>query len=101
MRLGVPGCPARQSPGIEECRRPHSDQGIQTQQCRGGAPDGAVRPLALGLDPEMSAALGEGDFDLLAADEIGQDHRRIELSVGAEEGLRLVLAGRIAHQDPA
>src|SRR4051812_24705278 len=50
---------------------------------------------------KVSTALGESDLDLPTPDEVGQDQHRIEFGIGAEEGLRLALAGGIAHQDPA
>src|SRR5215472_18165906 len=66
----------------------------------GGAQNCFVRPLALGLDAEMSADFFKGDLDLPATDEPGEDVARISVEVGRQEGLRVEFAGRIADQEP-
>ncbi len=49
--------------------RPERDEGEQAEQGRGGAGDGLIGPLALGLDAEVATDLGEGDLGAPAANE--------------------------------
>jgi hypothetical protein len=60
-----------------------------------------VGALPLGFDAEMGAGFGEGDLDLLAAHEQGDDLGGVEFGVGAEEGLRVAPSVRIAHKHPS
>jgi hypothetical protein len=71
------------------------------EQCRRGAQDGQVRPLPLGLDAEMPADFLERRLGAPTRNETGRDVRRLIGEVGAEEGLRLALAGGITDQHPA
>ncbi len=50
--------------------------------------DGLVAPLPLRLDAEMSASLLEGDLDLPAPHEPGNNLRRLPREVSAEQDLR-------------
>ena len=69
--------------------RPESDDGEQAEQDRCGAQDRLIRPLALGFDAEMGAGFLEGDFDLPAADEPGEDIARTGVKIGCQKGLTL------------
>src|SRR4051794_35072276 len=80
---------------------PERDEGEQAEQGGGGAGDGLIGPLALGLDAEVAADLGEGDLHAPAANEPAQDVERIGCEIGAQEGLRAELILAIAHQHVA
>jgi hypothetical protein len=80
---------------------PQRDEGEQSEQGRGGAGDGEIRPLALGLDAEMFAGLLEGGRHGPAVDIPSEDVLRLGVKVGAQEGLRLAGAGGVAHQNPS
>src|SRR5215472_4427982 len=80
---------------------PQRDVGEQGEESRGGAPDGVVGPLTLGLDAEMSADLLKGDLDLPAADEPGKNVVGMRIEVGGQERLRGEFAARIADEKPA
>ena len=67
---------------------PERDKGEQAEQGRRGAGDGLVGPLALGLNAEVAADLGERDLDAPATNEPAQDVERLGLEIGAQEGLR-------------
>ena len=75
---------------------PEDDEGEQTEQRRSGPKDCLVGPLALGFDAEMGTGLLEGDFDLPATDEPGEDIARTGIEIGCQECLRIELAGWIA-----
>src|SRR4051794_10601919 len=77
---------------------PERDEGEQAEQGGGGARDGLIGPLALGLDAEVTTDLGEGDLHAPAADEPAQDIERIGGEIGAQEGLRAELILAVAHQ---
>src|SRR5215469_8071621 len=62
-RFGIPGCLAnRQRLPLEQLMSKDRDQREESKQCRCGAQDGQVRPLALGLHAQMSAYFMKGDF---------------------------------------
>ena len=84
-----------------EVVRPEGDEREQAEQRRGGAHNRKVGPLALGFDAEMGAGFLEGDLELPARDEPLEDIDGSGVEIGAEEGLRLELAERIADQQPA
>jgi len=46
----------------------------------------------------MSAGFLEGDFDLPATDEPGEDIARTDVEIGSQEGLRLEFAFGIANE---
>ena len=75
-----------------EVVRPESNDGEQTEQGRRGAEDRLVGPLTLGLYAEMSADFLEGDLDLPATDEPGEDVTGTRVDIGGEEGLRVEFA---------
>src|SRR4029078_10327381 len=77
---------------------PERDEGEQAQQGGGGAGDGLIGPLALGLDAEVSAYLGEGNLGAPATNEPAQDVERIGREVGAQKRLRAELILAVAHQ---
>jgi hypothetical protein len=81
--------------------REQGHQREQAEQRRGGAGDRQVRPLPLRLHAEVLPCFLEGDLQLPALDEPRQDLLGRRLRVGAEQGLRLELAPRIADQHPA
>jgi hypothetical protein len=61
-----------------------------------------MRAMALlALDAKVAADLFEGDLDRPAPDEPAQDVQRVSLQVGAQEGLRIMVAHDVAHQHPA
>src|SRR3954451_3558789 len=80
---------------------PERDEGEQAEQGGGGASDGLIGPLALGLDAEMATDLGEGDLGAPAASKPAQDIERIGGEIGAQEGLRAELILAVAHQHVA
>jgi hypothetical protein len=64
MRLAIPGSGRDRLAGFGvKAGAQQRHQRKQSEQARGRAGDGPVRPLALGLDPEVVADLAEGDFD--------------------------------------
>ena len=65
--------------------RPQRDDGKQGEESRGGAQDGVVGPLTLGLDAEVSADLRKGDLDLPAADEPSKNVMAMSNKVGRQE----------------
>ena len=56
---------------------PERDEGEQAEQGGGGAGDGLIGALALGLDAEMATDLGEGNLGAPATNEPTQDVERI------------------------
>src|SRR4051795_10680504 len=80
---------------------PERDEGEQAEQGGGGARDGLIGPLALGLDAEMATDLGEGDLGAPAASKPAQDIEWIGGEIGAQERLRAELALAVAHQHVA
>ena len=60
-----------------------------------------VGPLALGFDAEMRAGFLEGDLELPARDEPLENIGGSGVEIGAEEGLWLQFAERIADQQPS
>ena len=85
----------------EEFACPQADEAVQSQQHRRCPFDRVIGPLALGFDAEMGADFLEGGLDLPAAHEDADDFGRVHVRVGAEEGLGVLLARRVAHQDPS
>src|SRR5215471_13129241 len=81
--------------------RPQRDDGEQGEESRGGAQDGFVGPLTLGLDTEVSADLRKSYLDLPAADEPGKNVMGMRIEIGRQECLRVEFATRIADQKPA
>ena len=81
--------------------RPEGDQRGQAKQCRSGAHDREVGPLALGFDAKMGAAFLERDLELPARDEPLEDIDRSGIEIAAEEGLQCKLSARIADQQPS
>ena len=83
--LGVPcGLARREAVGMRGMG--HEDyQAVEAEEARGGAANGAGRPLALGLQAEMRPCFLEGDFDVPSVEVGGQDSRGIDRLVGAEE----------------
>src|SRR5215470_17863492 len=70
LRLGIPGGGSglEERVGVEVVR-PQGNEGEEAEERWGGAQDGAIGPLALGFQTEMSARFLEGDFELPAGDE--------------------------------
>ena len=66
-----------------ETTRQQSDQGKETEQHRGGASDGQIRPLPLGFDTQMSSDFLEGHFDLPAHLEPLQDLQGLLVGIRA------------------
>src|SRR3974377_1329575 len=84
-----------------ELVRAKRDDGKQSQQSWRGTQDRLVGPLTLGFDAEMGADFLEGDFDLPAAHEPGENVARTGVEIGGEEGLRFEFTFGIAHEQPA
>ena len=80
---------------------PERDEREQAEQGGCGAGNSLIGPLALGLDAEMAADLGEGDLDAPATNEPAQDVARIGREIGAQEGLRAELILAVAYQHVA
>src|SRR4029450_5610499 len=60
-------------PIVAQSQGQQGDEREQSQQDRGGARNGLVRPLALGFEPEPGAPLFTGDRDRPAPDDPRQD----------------------------
>src|SRR4051812_20547574 len=73
-------------------------QGEQPEQARGGACDGPVGPLTLGLDAQMRPGLLECGLQLPTLNEPAQNLVRVLVGIGAEQGLRVEPAKRVTHQ---
>src|SRR5258708_30756836 len=76
------------------------DKGKQAQDDRAGAQNGALRPLALALKPQMGADFLEGDFNAPASNHPGQDLQRVCALVVAEKGSGEEFVQFIAHAYP-
>src|SRR5438270_1330678 len=72
----------------------------ESQQGRSGAQNSQIRPLALGLDAQMSTHLMKGDFDRPAQDKPLHDLDSFRVLVGAKQGHWLILALWIANEHP-
>src|SRR2546421_2678592 len=72
----------------------------ESQQGRSGAQNGHIRPLALGLDAQMSTHFMKGDFDRPAQDKPLHDLGSLSILIGAKQGHWLILALWIANEDP-
>src|ERR671929_69543 len=81
--------------------QPQRHQRKQAEQGRRGAQDRQIRPLSLGLQPEVTARFLKRRLRAPAAHEPAQDVDRIGLHVGAQKRLGLLLPGNVAHQHPA
>ena len=94
------GVPGRLANGkrltIEQSLSKNGDERKQAQQSRSRTQDRQIRPLALGLHPQMSTHLMKGDFDRPAQDKPRHDLDRLCLLIGAQQGQWLVLALWIA-----
>src|SRR5712691_8020488 len=101
-RFWIPcGCPWFELVRFGELMRAKGDNGKQSQQGWCGAQDRLVGPLTLGFDAEMRADFLEGNLDLPAAHEPGENVARTGVEVGSEEGLRFEFAFGIADEQPA
>src|SRR5215204_503501 len=80
---------------------PERDEGEQAEQGGGGASNGLIGPLALGLDAEVATDFGEGNLGAPATNKPAQDVERIGREIGAQEGLRAGLILAVAHQHVA
>src|SRR3954462_5176683 len=101
QRLGIPAHALKHRPTLDgELAGPQCHEREQREERRRGAQDGQVGPLPLGFHAGVTPSLFEGGLDSPAANEPAQDVDRRGLLVGAEEGLRLLLATRVAHQHP-
>ena len=80
-----------------------SKNGHQRKECQqggGGAQDRQIRPLALGLDAQMSTNLVKGDFHCPAQDKPLDDLESLCLLIGTQQGQWLVSAFWIANEHP-
>src|SRR3954452_10127983 len=77
------------------------DEGEEPEQARGGACDGQIGPLALGLNAQMRPGLLERGLHLPTLNKPAQDLVRVLVGIGAEQGLRVEPAERVTHQPPA
>ena len=103
MSLAVPSyLPESTSrPSRHMVMRKQSDQREQTQESRCGSAYRQIRPLPLGLEPEMSACLLEGHFQLPARNKPTDDLLRVSFKVGTQESLGFELSLRVSEKDPA
>jgi hypothetical protein len=81
--------------------RKQSDQREQSQQSRCGSPYRQIRPLPLGLEPEMPPCLLEGHFQLPAHHKPTDDLLWVSFKVGTQKSLGFELSLRVSEKDPA
>src|SRR3712207_5754246 len=103
MSLAVPSyLPESTSrPSRHLLMRKQSDQREQSQESRCGSPYRQIRPLPLGLEPEMPPCLLEGHFQLPAHNKPTDDLLRIGVEVGTQEGLGFEPSSWVSDKDPA
>ena len=100
-RFGIPGRLSNREFAFEfQLVRQESNDRKQSQQSRGCSEDGPIRPLALGLNTQVSSNLLEGHFQLPAQDEPLQDLLWLDVQVGTKQGLgfELPFGSRIKTQ---
>ena len=76
----------------EQIACPECDETVERQQRRRRAGDGIVVPLPLGFHAKMRARFGEGDLDLPAPNEVGDDLSGLKVDVSAHESLGFTTA---------
>src|SRR6266566_3282384 len=92
--------PHRKRVAIQQVMRKNGDERKQAQQGRSGAQDRHIRPLALGLYPQMVPHFMKGDFDRPAQDKPLDDLGSLGMLIGAKQGYWLILSLWIANEDP-
>ena len=85
---------------IQELMGKQGDKRKESQQGRSRAHNRQIRPLALGLDAQMSTHLMKGDFDRPAQDKPLHDLDSFRVLVGAKQGHWLILSFWIANEYP-
>jgi len=85
---------------LQQLLSKHRDEGKERQQSGSGAQDRQVRPLALGLHPQMGPHPTRGDFDAPAQNKPLDDLVCFCLLIRAQQGHGFVLASGIANEDP-
>src|SRR3712207_4067528 len=103
MSLAVPSyLPESTSrPSRHLVMRKQSDQREQSQQSRCGSPYRQIRPLPLGLEPEMPPCLLKSNFQLPAHDEPRDNLLWVSFKVGTQQSLSFELSLRVSDKDPA
>ncbi len=76
----------------EQIAAPECDETVESQQRRCRAHDGFVVPLPLGFHAKMCTRFCEGDLDLPAPHEIGNDLSGFKIDIGAHECLGFTAA---------
>ena len=102
MSLVVPSYLPEEStsrPSLQLVVRKQSDQREQSQESRCGSPYRQIRPLPLGLEPEMPPCLLEGHFQLPAHHKPTDYLLRIGVEVGTQEGLSSELSLRVSEKE--
>lgn len=102
LRLGIPtglvnGLRLTEEMEMGQQRHQREDP----QERGGGAGDGLLVPLALGLHPQVGAHGLEGGLHLPAAHKPGNDLHRISREIGTQESLGSELAFGVANEHPA
>ncbi len=86
---------------LHQAMRPDSHQGVQSQQRRGCAQDRQIGPLPLRFDTKVLTGFLKRCLQPPTANKEAEDGRGFTIEIGAKKGLRVTIAGRIAHQYPA
>jgi hypothetical protein len=76
------------------------DPGKKAKEDWGSAGNGQVRPLALGLYPQVGADLLESDLQLPAQNEPLDNLNWCYVGISAQKGLRLKFRQWVSNQDP-
>src|SRR6266850_4593062 len=77
------------------------DEREQTEQDRGAASYGFIRPLTLRFQAEMGAGFFKGDLQLPPADVVGDDVGRLGLRIRAQQSEWVKATSRVTDQHPA
>src|SRR2546426_10285269 len=85
---------------IQQLMSKNGDERKECQQGRSGAHNRQIRPLALGLDAQMSTHLMKSDFDRPAQNKPLDDVGRLCILIGAKQGQWLRLSLWSANEDP-
>src|SRR2546421_9270787 len=84
----------------QQLLRKNGHERKECQQGGSGAQNGQIRPLALGLDAQMSTNLVKGDFNCPAQDKPLDDLESLCLLIGTQQGQWLVSAFWVPNEHP-
>ena len=82
---------------LHQAMCPDGHQGVQSQQRRGCAQDRQIGPLPLRLDTKVLTSFLKRCLQPPTANEKAEDGCGFTIEIGAKKGLRVTIAGRIAH----